>query len=201
MGETEDFSKQEGNQEKPSAEEIFYGKDVVLGKEIVEMLLAEEVCVPVYRLQDENKKIRFLIDREVGEVGKEDFTVRQQQEEQRELLGVVVPTVDSENEFIFLGIREDSFVFTAGKEIVNNYKPDKASSFTFKWDRFGDFVNSEMGIGDEYEHKVSFREHDNSQKFTNMVVAAVEFRRKLQKTVRKAREEVRRDLKDRLYKS
>lgn len=58
---------------KPSAQEIFEGKDVASGKELVELLLSDGVGLPVFYEPKGNQKTHFAIDREVGE---EDFTVR-----------------------------------------------------------------------------------------------------------------------------
>lgn len=187
--------------EKPTAAEIFKGKDVVLGKELVELLLAEEVGVPVYyhNYNSLEKKVNVMADREVGE---EDFTIRQKEEENNQLLGIVIPSADSKNEFIYLGIHEGDFLFHAGERHHAELNPETSSQHTISWRRFADRIaqsDSYIFSDDKYRLEILFREYEDPQKFIAKVEAAVEVRRKLQSTIRKSREEIRQDLRDRLY--
>ena len=84
MGEGE-----ENKEHKPSIEEVFGGKDVSLGKEIVEKLQAEEVGLPVYRIFPQEQKTSYLVDRKPGD---DDMTVRKKTETPRTLLGIILST-------------------------------------------------------------------------------------------------------------
>lgn len=185
------------NPEKLSAEEIFSGKDVILGKEIVGMLIAEEVGVPMYARSYVNKKTHFMIDREVGE---EDFTVSQREDVDRELIGIAIPCAGSKQEFVYLGIYEDDFVFTAGSKYQIDFNPETNTSYEFAWNRFSDFISQRLSFTDEkYDLNIVFREHDRPDEFMRKVEEAVEAGRTKQQAVKKSREEIRRGLKDRLY--
>ena len=106
------------SEQQPSAREIFEGKGAVLGKELVEKLVTEEIGVGIYYTPTENKTTRFMIDREPGE---EDFMVRQKETRERHLLGITFPVVGTEDEYAFLGITEGSFIFSASGYYKNSY--------------------------------------------------------------------------------
>lgn len=201
MGDEE--TRQRGGQlpEKPTALEVLHGKDVVLGKEVVELLLAEEIGVPIY-YHDYNsldRKVNVMVDREIGE---EDFTLRQKEVNDNQLLGIVIPSADSPNEYIYLGIQEGDFVFYAGERHQAGLNPETSSQHSIGWKRYIDRIGQHDNhlFGDEkYRLEVTLREHEDPEKFMTKVEAAVEKRRKLQNTIRKSRGEIRQDLRDRLY--
>lgn len=163
--------------------------------------MAEELGVPVYyrNFNSIDKEVDVMIDREVGE---EDFKVRQKERNNQRLLGIIIPSADSENEFIYLGIHESDFVFHAGKNYHAEFNPETSSQYTIGWERLIDLI-AQKGTSifgdDKYKQEVLFKEQDDPQKFMTKVEAAVEKRRKLQGTIRKSREEIRKDLKGRLY--
>lgn len=140
-----------------------------------------------------------MVDREVGE---EDFTLRQKEEENNQLLGIVIPSPDSKNEFIYLGIQEGDFVFHAGERHHAELNPETSSQYTTGWQRFCDRIaqgDSHLFGDNKYKLEILFREYEDPQKFIAKVEAAVEARRKIQSAVRKSRREIRQDLRHRLY--
>jgi hypothetical protein len=193
----EDIRGKQNNPEKLSAEEIFGGKDVALGKEIVGMLIAEEVGIPVYFRSYGNKKTHFMIDREIGE---ENYTVRQKENVDRELIGVIIPCAGSKQEFIYLGIYEDDFVFTAGSKHQITFNPETNTSYEGGYKRFSDRVSQNFNLGNEkYNLNIAFREHERPDEFVKKVEEAVEAERAKQQAIKKSREEIRRGLKNRLF--
>lgn len=166
---------QEGNQGTEGrnlTREIFEGRDVVRGKEIVELLKAEGLGVQVLCHYDNNKKTRFLIDREIGE---EDYTVRQQDESETKLLGIVLPSARTNDEFVFLSGEEEGFVFKCGEKRTHDYNPEENQSLDLRnWGRFRDYFNMAADrVESEMRMKVLLTESRNSQEYENIVVDAV----------------------------
>lgn len=180
--------------DQPSAREIFEGKGAVLGKELVEKLVAEEIGVGIYYTPTENKTTRFMIDREPGE---EDFMVRQKETRERHLLGIAFPVAGTEDEYAFIGITEGSFIFQA----IGHYKdsakiefnPLTSKGFSFNWSRFIDYV-SYAGVRTNDGYKVSLHEHQNPESFVKIVMESVEAKRKELESIKSKREDVRNQL-------
>ena len=175
--------------DQPSAREIFEGKGAVLGKELVEKLVAEEIGVGIYYTPAENKTTRFMIDREPGE---EDFMVRQKETRERHLLGIAFPVVGTENEYAFLGITEGSFIFQAigYYKTKTEFNPQTSKGFSFNWSRFVDYL-SFAGIGANDGYKISLHEHQNPESFVKIVMESVAAKRKELESIKSEREDVR----------
>ena len=187
--------------EKPSASEIFSGKDVVIGRELVELLIADEVGVPVYyhNYQNLDKKINVMVDREVGN---EDYSVRQKEENHDQLLGIIIPTADAKDQFIYIGIMEDDFVFQAGSDLQAEFNSESNVRYTFGWQRFGDRIaqhENDSTTPERYKLEILFKAHEDSQRFDTKVLEAVEKRRQIHEAIRKSRTEIRQNLKDKLF--
>lgn len=188
---------------KPSAQEIFEGKDVTSGKELVELLLSDGVGLPVFYEPKDNQKTLFAIDREVGE---EDFTVRQRTEIEKHLLGVVIPVPNSQNEYIYLGIKESGFVFSVVgdpnsiERMERHINPATAQSLSLGWTRFVDYVSFVgKGIGGDGGYKITLTETGASEEFVKKVSETVTARRQEQEQMRTVRDRVRDQLLSRLF--
>ncbi|KKQ85957.1 MAG: hypothetical protein UT08_C0003G0120 [Candidatus Woesebacteria bacterium GW2011_GWB1_38_8] len=128
----------DGETSKPSMEEIFGGKDVFLGKEMVDNLIAEEVGLPVYRYTINERKTNFIVDRKPGE---DDFTVREKSEVPQQLQGLILPT-GNQDEFVFFGIQEPGFVFKCRDALSSErFDPQKRTSYKHSRDRFSGLVS------------------------------------------------------------
>lgn len=189
--------------DKPSAQEIFEGRDVISGKELVELLLSDGVGLPVFYEPKDNKKTLFAIDREVGE---EDFTVRQRTEIEKHLLGIVIPVPNSQNEYVYLGIKESGFVFSVvggleGIERMERFlNPATAQSLSLGWTRFVDYVSFVgKGIGGDGGYKITLTETGASEGFVKIVSDAVTARRQEQEQMRIVRGRARGELLDSLF--
>lgn len=188
--------------DKPSVQEIFEGKDVAKGKELVELLLSDGVGVPVFYKPHGNQKTLFAIDREVGE---EDFTVRQKTEIEKHLLGIVMPVPNSQNEYAYLGIKESGFVFSiVGKpEEVERKKryvdPALSQSLNLGWTRFVDYISSVGNSGVIGGYNIGLTEHSDPEGFAKIVSETVTARRQEQEQVRATRVKVRGNLIDSLF--
>lgn len=184
----------QGEAPKPSWQEAFQGKDVVRGEKIVNNLLYEGVGMPVYSMNLMEKKTKFLVDREVGE---EDFTLRQKEERDHRLLGLLIPTQDK-NEYVYLGVQEGGFVFRVPDDRIAEFHKDTSTSFDLNWDRFGDYINQRlMGIGDST--KVILKEEGDPTRFMEVVVSSVQKERERMQQVKEKRANVREDLMRKLF--
>lgn len=182
-------------QPKPSWEEAFKGKDVARGGELVNNLLYENIGLPVYDVDLTEKKTKFMVDREVGE---EDFTVRQKEERNRKLLGLIIPT-ESKNEFVYLGINEGSFCFWVSDDRVTEFHKDTASSLTLNWRRFGDYISSSVASRVMKDERLTLKEEDDPSRFMEVVVGAVQKERERMQSVREKRADVRENLIKKLF--
>ena len=182
-------------QPKPSWEEAFKGKDVARGGEFVNNLLYEGIGLPVYDVDLTEKKMRFMVDREVGE---EDFTVRQKEEQNRKLLGLIIPT-ESKNEFVYLGINEGGFCFWVSDDRVAKLHKDTANSLTLNWRRFGDYISSSITSRVMKDKRLTLKEEDDPSRFMEVVVSAVQKERERMQSVREKRASVREDLIKKLF--
>lgn len=184
----------QAEQSRPSWEEAFKGRDVVRGGELVNNLLYEGVGLPVYDKNLAEKKTRFLIDREIGE---EDFSVRRKEENDRRLLGLIIPT-ETKNEFVFLGVGEGSFTFWVADHSLSNFHKDSSTSLELNWRRFGDYASSVQDVPEPWVRKV-LKEEDDPSRFMEVVVSSVEKERERMQSIREKRADVREDLMKRLF--
>lgn len=185
----------QGEQPKPSWEEAFQGKDVARGRELVDKLLYEGVGLPVYDQNFSDTKVKVLVDRKPGE---EDYTVRHKEENDRRLMGLVLPT-ESKNEFVYLGVNEGGFVFWAADDRVNDFNPDTSTSFEINWRRFGDYVNSSVLPRELEDVRLILKEEDGPARFMEVVTSAVQRQRERMQSVREKRATVREDLLKKLF--
>lgn len=187
----------QGETPKPNWEEAFKGKDVVRGGEMVNNLLYENVGIPVYTRSLKDKKVSLLVDKQVGE---EDMTIRQKEESNDRLLGLLIPTTEK-NEFVYLGIEEGGFVFHTGSDRqASEFHKDTASSFiTFDRQRFGEWISFLVQAGYREDTKVILKEENDPNRFMEMVVLAVQKEREKMQQVREKRANVREDLMRKLF--
>ncbi len=185
----------QSEQPKPSWEEAFKGKDVVQGGELVDKLLSENVGIPVYKRNLEEKKTKFLVDRQPGE---EDFTIREKNEQRTRLLGIIIPS-GAKNEFVYLGINEGSFVFKANDTRGTEFHPDTASSFKISWEKFGDLLASYIRDGTPDNYCLTLKEEDDPNCFMETVVSAVQKERERLQSIRGKRAVVRAELLKKLF--
>lgn len=186
-----------GEQPKPNWKEAFQGKDVVGGETLVDNLLYEGVGTPVYYRNLREKKVQFLIDKNVGE---EDVTIRQKEEQNNKLIGLLISTSDK-NEFVFLGINEGGFVFRTGERKASEFHKDTASSFTmFGSPRFTDYVSFLVQMGyPPKETSVILKEEDDPSRFSEVVLTSVKNERERMQLNREKRANVREDLLKKLF--
>lgn len=107
---------------------LFSGEDVVVGQEIVDFLKSEGLGVEIVKSPNKNNlKTRVIVDRNPGE---EDFTVRQQTENNRPTLGIVLPTGRKDNEFVYVSVLEEGFVFTTDDERAKKFDPSEQIDYS-----------------------------------------------------------------------
>ncbi len=185
-----------GEQNKPNWQEIFKGKDVVRGEEIVNNLLSEGVGIPVYTRNLNDKKVSLMVDKQVGE---QDVTFRQKEERNDRLLGLLIPTAEK-NEFVYLGIEEGGFVFRTDDRRASEFHKDTASSFlTYNRQRFGEWVSFLVQSGYKQDTKVILKEEDDPSRFMEVVVSAVAKEREKMQQVKEKRAGIRDDLMKKLF--
>jgi len=178
-----------------SAREIFEGKDTVVGEKLVEMVIAEEIGVPVYQVNFRNKKINLLSDRKPGE---NDITFRQKEEFEEKLIGTILPVANTQNEYIFLGIREGGIVFAINDDFHKKYwgpKFDRLTSARFDCD--DSFQKTILNVSSGT--KVTFVEHQSPQAFIKIAIESVEAKRQVLKAIKEKRSETRKELLAKLY--
>lgn len=182
---------------KPNWKEAFQGGDVARGGELVDNLLYENVGIPVYKINPREKRTKFLVDREVGE---EDFTVRQKEENDHKLLGLIVPSQDK-NEFVYLGVEEGGFVFRASDNRAADFHKDTTTSFSLAWERFGDFITNNIMAKIESQTEIILREENDPDRFMEIVVNSVKSERERSSEIKAKRTTVREDLLRKLFGS
>ena len=165
------------------------------GGELVDKLLSESIGVPVYERRLGDRKTKVLVDRHPGE---EDVTIRQKDEQDRRLLGLIVPT-ESKNEFVYLGVNEGGFVFWASDDKVGDFHPDTALSYALNYKRFGDYAATSISTKVLKDLRLTFREEDDPNRFMEMVVSAVHKERERLQSVRGRRAVVRGELLKKLF--
>lgn len=185
------FIMDQGETPKPNWKEAFQGKDVVRGGELVNNLLYENVGIPVYSMNFQEKRTKFLVDREIGE---EDFTVRQKEERDHKLLGLIIPSQDK-NEFVYLGVEEGGFVFSVDERRSVEFHKDTTTSFSLSWERFGDYVANNV----LQSAKTILREESDPSRFMEIVVNAVQKERERTQQIKEKRTSVREDLIKKLF--
>lgn len=180
---------------KANWEEAFRGRDVVRGGEIVNNLLSEGVGIPVNSMNFEEKKTRFMVDREVGE---EDFVVRRREERNSKLLGLLLPAQDK-NEFVYLGVEEGGFVFRTSDDRSVEFHKDTTTSFDLNWKRFGDYLSNSISTRILGSAKIILKEENDPAHFMEIVVGSVQKERERMQEVKEKRANVREDLMKRLF--
>jgi hypothetical protein len=187
------MNDQEHLKEKPSFEEIVAGKDVALGKEIVENLKSEDIGVSIIKTVYTEKKTKIDINRKVGE---ENFSVRERHEFPSTLLGIVVPT-ENEGEYIYFGIEEQGFVFnTEYKRFRADLNPEINSVKIVGQDKFIEALAERDVI---FEAKVTLKEDENGEEYNRIFAASVERERDKVKRKKVRRTETRKNLKQGLF--
>lgn len=151
--------------------------------------------IPVYKINPQEKRTKFLVDRTVGE---EDFTVRQREERDKKLLGLIVPAQDK-NEFVYLGVEEGGFVFQVSDEKSSEFHKDTAMSFSLAWERFGDYITNNVMGRIEGSTKMILREENDPARFMEIVVNSVQKERERALQIKEKRANVREDLMKRLF--
>jgi len=180
-------------EEKPSFEEIVAGKDVALGKEIVEHLRSEDIGLSIFKRTATESKKRITYDRKPGE---EDFSVREKQEVPSTLLGIVVPT-ENEGEFVYFGIAEQGFVFNTNYDVLlTDFNPDINQAWYRGADKFIEALSRTY-----YHHiNITLKEDDNPEEFNKVFTASVERRREKVRQVKMRRAETRTKLERGLFR-
>lgn len=143
----------------------------------------------------QEKRTKFLVDRQVGE---EDFTVRQKEERDHKLLGLIVPSQDK-NEFVYLGVEEGGFVFRVSDEKSTEFHKDTSTSFSLNWERFGDYITNNVMARIEGSTKIILREESDPARFMEIVVNSVQKERERTQQIKEKRTSVREDLMKKLF--
>lgn len=186
------MNDQEHSKEKPSFEEIVAGKDVALGKEIVESLMSEDIGVSIYNESLSKSKTKVSIDRKPGE---DDYQVRESREAPRILVGFAVPT-ENEGEFIYFGIEEQGLVFNTKRESIRTeFNPEINRTHSIFRDRL---IESFSEIYPEYVN-ITLKEDDSPEEFNKVFVASIERERDKVKRKKASRSESRKNLKQGLF--
>lgn len=176
--------------------ELFEGKDVVVGRDIVNFLKVEGVGVQVYTRFEGNKKTRVIVDREPGV---EDFVVREKDESEKKLLGIVVPTGRREREFVFLSAEEEGFVFEVDERGGKNYDSEVTTIFNLRnWERFTDYFNF-ASSSHIFDARRILTESKNPQEYEQLVLAAVQKERQRIADQKEKRKTVRDSLFHKLF--
>ena len=179
-------------EEKPSFEEIVAGKDVALGKEIVERLRSEDIGISIFKQTYTESTTKITYDRKPGQ---ENFSVRKKQEVPSTLLGIVVPT-ENEGEFVYFGIAEQGFVFNTNYDILlTDFNPD----INQVWYRSDDKFIESLSRVYSYYINITLREDENSEEFNKVFTASVERRREKVQQVKMRRAETRTKLERGLF--
>jgi len=178
------------DKERPSFEEMFGGKDVALGKEIVENLQAEGLGVPVYQKNYNERKTSIIVDRKPGE---EDRAVREKTESPKTLLGIILPTAN-DNEYIYFGIQEEGLVLKPTSSATeDSFSPRTSSIINVFEERFSESILSTM------YSEIILREDDKPNEFNQALFSAVDSQREDVKRRKDARADSRRKLKGVLF--
>ena len=178
---------------KPSFEEIMGGKDVALGKEIVEQLRSEDVGVTIYKKVYSEEKTKIDVNRKAGE---EDYSIKKTTDFPSTLLGIVIPT-ENEGEFVYIGIQEQGFVFnTESESRREDYNPEINNSYDTDSDKFIESITSLKLL---YKTNVVLREDENPEEFNKVFAASVEKGREKMKRKKAIRTESRKKLMKGLF--
>jgi hypothetical protein len=181
---------EETQESKPSMEEIFGGKDMSIGRELVEKLKFEEVGLPVYYRDPNVEKTEYGVDQQPGD---RDLKVRKRDEKPHLLQGIIIPSTN-ENEYIYFGIHEEGFAFKQGKAThVGIFDSRGMTSFPNMFTRFSEYATIHLDV--------TLREDDNPQEFNQVITSAIETQREEVRKRKAARAESRSNLKQALYGS
>jgi hypothetical protein len=154
------------------------------------------VGTPVYTRSLKDKKTSLLVDKQIGE---EDVTIRQKEETNDRLLGLLIPTTEK-NEFVYLGIEEGGFVFRTDDRHASEFHKDTAGSFiTFDTQRFIEWVSILVHVFGKEDTKVILKEESDPSRFMELVVSAVQKEREKMQQIRETRSVVRDDLMKKLF--
>ena len=168
-----------------------------MGREIVNLLAAEGVGVPVYTRRKGESRINVKIDREPGQ---EDFSVRQQAEDNRRLLGIILPVNQTERKFVFVSGDEEGFVFVASSRRATDFNPEEVSVLDLAgWNKFCDFFKMANTPEGSEGMKIVFREGRQSENFEEVVFKAVQAERQRLLEAKRKMGEVRKSLFEKLF--